>query len=75
MKKCSLSELPTGAKADIISLENEPCMKRRLQDIGLTDGAEICALFSNHSLRAYLIREAVIAIRNEDADNITVLGR
>lgn len=75
MKKCSLSELPKGAKANIASLKNEPCMKRRLQDIGLTSGAEVCALFSNHTLRAYLIKEAVIAIRNEDAADIIVFWR
>ncbi len=75
MKKCSLGELPTGEAAGILMLNNEPGMKRRLQDIGLSEGSEVKPLFSNRSLRAYLIKEAVIAIRREDADKITVMRR
>lgn len=50
-------------------------MRRRLEDIGLVAGAEATALYRNNSLRAYLIKGAVVAIRDEDAGKITVIRR
>ena len=48
--------------------------KRRLYDIGLVNGTKIKLLFSSPSkkINAYLIRDSIIAIRNNDASKIEV---
>ena len=49
--------------------------KRRLYDIGLVSGTKIKLLFSSPSkkIKAYLIRNSIIAIRNSDASKIEVI--
>lgn len=49
-------------------------IKRRLYDIGLVNGTKIKLLFSSPSkkIKAYLIRNSIIAIRNKDASMIKV---
>ena len=48
--------------------------KRRLYDIGLVSGTKIKLLFNSPSkkIKAYLIRDSVIAIRDKDAQFIKV---
>ena len=48
--------------------------KRRLYDIGLVNGTKIKFLFNSPSkkIKAYLIRDSIIAIRNSDASKIEV---
>ena len=48
--------------------------KRRLYDIGLVTGTKIKLLFTSPSkkIKAYLIRDSIIAIRNSDASKIEV---
>jgi len=48
--------------------------KRRLYDIGLVNGTKIKLLFNSPSkkIKAYLIRDSIIAIRNNDASKIEV---
>ena len=48
--------------------------KRRLYDIGLVSGTKIKLLFNSPSkkIKAYLIRDSIIAIRNSDASKIEV---
>ena len=48
--------------------------KRRLYDIGLVTGTKIKLLFTSPSkkIKAYLIRDSIIAIRNKDASKIEV---
>ena len=48
--------------------------KRRLYDIGLVSGTKIKLLFTSPSkkIKAYLIRDSIIAIRNSDASKIEV---
>lgn len=48
--------------------------KRRLYDIGLVKGTKIKLLFLSPSkkIKAYLIRDSIIAIRNSDASKIEV---
>lgn len=48
--------------------------KRRLYDIGLVSGTKIKKLFISPSkrIKAYLIRDSIIAIRDNDASNIEV---
>ena len=51
--------------------ENE---KRRLYDIGIINGAKIKLLYNSPSkkMKAYLVKDAIIAIRNSDASMIEV---
>ena len=55
-------------------IECEDDMKRRLLDIGLTTGLKVeCVLVSPlGEPKAYWIRGALIALRNEDAKKIIV---
>ena len=48
--------------------------KRRLYDIGLVTGTKIKLLFESPSkrIKAYLVRDSIIAIRNTDAQFIEV---
>lgn len=49
-------------------------IKRRLYDIGLINGTKIKLLFKSPSnkIKAYLIRDSIIAIRDKDASKIEV---
>lgn len=49
-------------------------IKRRLYDIGLINGTKIKILLTSPSkkIKAYLIRDSIIAIRNKDASKIEV---
>ena len=75
MKKCSLAQIAEGETASVAGLTGAACMIRRLKDIGLVEGAQTTALYRNHSLLAYLIKGAVVAIRDEDAARISVFRR
>ena len=48
--------------------------KRRLYDIGLVNGTKIKLLLCSRSkkIKAYLIRDSIIAIRDKDASKIRV---
>lgn len=65
----TLANLPVGESARVFFLDSNSQIKRRLLDLGLTEGAVIKAVQSSPSgeFVAYLIRGAVIAIRSEDA--------
>ncbi len=69
-----LSELAPGTEASICSIENDSALKTRLTDLGFYPGARTKALFSAvfGDPTAYLIQNAVIALRRSDADKILV---
>lgn len=71
-----LSKVKIGQKAIIKKINANENIKRRLLDIGLTPGTEIeCSLSSpSGNPKAYFIRGTLIAIRNEDTNNIIVEG-
>lgn len=71
----SLFSLKTGEKAHITKLNSEGSMRRRLQDIGFSEGAAVmCLLKASHGdPSAYLIKGAVIALRKEDSSEIMVI--
>lgn len=73
-RKITLSELETGEKAVVSGLLTHGAMRRRLLDIGLTEGAEVECIGRSPAgdPTAYLIRGAVIAIRSEDAREIVI---
>ena len=70
----ALTELEEGRRATVGRLLSDGAIRRRLQDIGLIEGTRIeCIMKSpGGDPIAYLIRGAVIALRNEDSDNILV---
>lgn len=76
MRKNTLNELKKGEKAIIKELEIEGSMKRRLLDIGLIkDSVVECVLESPlKDPKAYSIRGALIAIRENDAKKIWIEG-
>ena len=76
MRKNTLNELKKGDKAIIKELKIEGSMKRRLLDIGLIKNSIVeCVLESPlKDPKAYWIRGALIAIRDNDAKTIIIEG-
>jgi ferrous iron transport protein A len=72
--KESLNRVRPGERARVRALETAGAMRRRLLDIGLVEGTEVeCVGRSpGGDPAAYLIRGAVIAIRDADAAGILV---
>ena len=70
----NLYDLKIGETAIIVDINTDRGLKQRLQDIGLIKKSEIKVLHSSPcgNPRAYLIRGSVIALRNCDAQKITV---
>lgn len=70
----NLSQLKSGQRARVESLNTAGAMRRRLMDLGLTPHTDVMCL--GHSPlgdpSAYLIRGAVIAIRAKDSQNIII---
>lgn len=74
MNFLSLDKLRQGQDAEVVALLSEGNSRRRNLDLGLVSGTKIKMLFESHckNPKAYLIRGAVIALRNEDANKILV---
>ncbi len=72
-----LSELQDGEKGKIIGISSEcrGANRRRLLDLGFIRGTEIIPEFYSpmKDPRAYLVRNTLIALRNNQADHILVL--
>ena len=70
--KHTLNSLNEGESAFVLKLNTKGAMRRRLMDIGLTEGAYVTCLKAAPSGDpcAYLIRDAVIAIRAHDASEV-----
>ena len=71
----TLYDLKIGETAFVVDINTDICLKQRLRDIGLIKNSKIKVLHSSPSgnPRAYLIRGSVIALRNCDAEKITVI--
>lgn len=69
-----LSQLRVGDSAVLISLPNDTNIKKRLMDLGLSPGIKIkcvaCAPCGAPS--AYRVRSTIMALRECDADMITI---
>ena len=74
MKDVSLYDVPMGSKVVIKKVLTDGSIKRRLLDIGLTNGTVVESTLSNpgNNLVAYMIRGALIAIRDDDAKKILI---
>ena len=70
----TLNELPLNTKGYIYKLNCNGNIRRRLLDLGFVEGACITPILTSpfHNPRAFYIRGTLIAIRNEDANFITV---
>ncbi len=73
-KSCSLSQLPTGQGGRVERVAAGGSMRRRLLDIGLIPGTRVVCLARSPAgdPAAYLIRGAVIALRDTDAADVTM---
>ena len=69
-----LNEIAVGKRAIVKKINSNESIKRRLLDRCLTPGSKIDCVLSSPSgdPKAYLIKGALIAIRNEDSNMIIV---
>ena len=69
-----LSELELGERAYVTKVRQDTSISRRLLDIGLIPGTKVECVLMSPSLnpKAYMIRGAVIAVRNEDALGVDI---
>lgn len=72
--QCCLSSLKIGQKAIVTGINISGNDRRRLLDIGFTDGCTVECLHISPSgdPTAYSIRGAVIALRQEDSSQILI---
>ena len=70
----TLHNMREGTSARVTELRVEGGMRRRLQDMGLIEGTSVICLQRSPSGDpiAYLIRGAVIALREEDSSRVYV---
>lgn len=73
--KVSLSTLNEGQEAKVDTILSNSTIRRRLQDIGIVNGTIIKCMLKSPSGDpvAYLIKGALIALRQEDAEKIIVI--
>lgn len=69
-----LHRLPMDMVALVERIDLEGTIGQRIQDLGLMEGTKILCVHESpgKNPRAYLLRGAVIAIRNQDAKGIKV---
>lgn len=73
-KICGLNKLGVGECAEVLRLENKGSIRRRFFDLGIIEGSKItCVLQAPWGTPcAYLIKGAVVAIRNSDCEKVIV---
>jgi len=73
-KILSLADIKPGESAVITRLEVKGDIRRRMQDIGIIEGAKIECIFESpwSDPVAYQVKGAVIALRREDSADIFV---
>ena len=69
-----LSALLLGEEGTVENVLTEGAMRRRFQELGVVPGTMVTCLQKSFfgDIKAYLIKDAVIAIRDEDADGIII---
>ncbi len=69
-----LSMLPVGKKCEVVCVSSSGNERRRMLDLGLVNGTTVEAVLRSPSGDpvAYYIRGALIALRDSDAQKITV---
>ncbi len=73
-KKMTLSDLQIDETRNISNINCTPEIKKRFLDLGFTNGTKITPVLTSPAgnIRAYLIKDTVIAIRDEDSCNIYI---
>ena len=71
----SMNSLAPGEKGTVLSILSQGPMRRRLQELGLTAGSpvECVGRSPGGDPSAFLIAEAVIAIRSDDCRDVILL--
>ena len=74
IKRIKLCELSVGECAEVRVLLSRGAMRRRLQDLGIVEDTSVECIGKSPGggMGAYLIRGAVIALRDEDATLVLV---
>lgn len=69
-----LSALLKGENSVVQNILTSGAMRRRFQELGIVPGTNIACLQESFfgDIKSYLIKDAVIAIRNEDADSVII---
>lgn len=77
MNLVPLSDINIGEEAVVFSVQCEAEMQTRLNDLGLLEGSRIRCLYPSAfgDPRAYLVRGAILGIRNQDAAKILCTRR
>ena len=72
-----LSQLLPEDECRVLSVNSKFEIRRRLLDMGLIPGTPVSCVFKSPwgDPSAYLIRGALVALRNEDADKIIVFKK
>ncbi len=72
----SLRQLPVGESARVTAIGGDSELRRRLLDLGLVPGTEICCLGESPGggPRAYRLRGTVIALRSSESETVEVEG-
>ena len=72
MRQFPLCDMETNTYATVVRLETKGELRKRLMDIGLVEGTTVECVRKSPAgdPKAYLIRGAVIALRNEDAATV-----
>ena len=72
----TLDALEVGDRMVVAALGGEEHMRRRLEDLGFDEGCEVCCIgiAPLGDPRAYLVRGAVIALRQSDAAWVFGMG-
>lgn len=75
MKKIRLTQINPGERVTIDSNNIKENNKHHLENLGFIKGNKITYLYPSigKDPKAYLIKNTIIAIRNEDAKNIIVI--
>lgn len=70
----SLNELKTNEESIIVSVNTDINIKRRLMDIGFVKGEKVKLILKNFgdNMRAYKIKNTVMALRVNDTKNILI---
>lgn len=73
-KRVSLNKLPIGKRGKVLEITAEETTRRRLLDLGLIKNTFVKSLHISPAGNpiAYEIRDAVIALRREEAQNVLI---
>ena len=75
MREKTLNSLNIGESGFVAGLNTKGSLRRRFRDLRIINGTQIkCTGQSTHKdIASYLIKGAVIALRQEDADTVLII--